>query len=433
MNNIEKKLNDIKNDLDNIEVPDELETRLRNALDNKNVKIRKNIMGKIVAACLALLLIGYNFDTLAFYGKEIIGYNNVMNKDLKELNELGKGQVINKSYKFKNGVTITLDGIMVDESQLLAFYTLKDPSGKVDEVISGANVSLNGLLGEHMLSSGQGNMNDEKTIMKNIYSFEPPHFFEKTLKLSFSLYENDISEEGKITFKLDRQKAMKNTLKKNINKTIEVDETKIRFDSILASPTRTVIDGSIQNVLELAIDKINGERLILNDIEIKLIANNKEVQVQSSGMSTDLKGITFHREYDALPQNLQTLELKLTGFSADHNVDKVIKLEKDLINKKFNVNNQDIIVDKIYESNGKTYVTITTEENIVLTNVYLLADNKSIELNQTINDEYKKLDNGKVLHNRTLEFNGVGKNYKLDIKRMTYSINYNKSIKIPIE
>lgn len=431
MNNIEKNLKDIKNDIDNIEIPSELEGRLKKALDNKKIKRRKNVLGKVVAACLTLLLIGYNFDTLAFYGKEIIGYNNVMNKDLKELNDLGKGQIINKSYTFKDGVSITLDGIMVDESQLLAFYTIKAPDGNVDEVTP--RISLNGLFGEHMLSSGQGDMNDEGTIMKNMYSFEPPYFFEKTLHLSFGFYEDGRSEEGEITFKLDRQKAMENKLKKNINKSIELDETKIHFDSILASPTRTVINGSIQNILELAIDKINDERLIPNELEIRLIANNKEVQVQSSGMRTNIKGITFHREYDALPQNLKSLELELVSFSADHGIDKVINLKKDSINQNFNVNNQDIIINKIYESNGNTFVDITTEENTFLTKVYLLADNKRLELNKTAEDEYKKLDNGKVLRTRTLEFKGVGKEYKLDIKRMTYSKDYNKTIKIPID
>jgi hypothetical protein len=431
MNNIEKNLNDIKNDIDNIEIPSELEDRLKNALDNKNIKRRKNILGKVIAACLTLLLIGYNFDTLAYYGKEIVGYNNVMNKDLKELNDLGKGQVINKSYTFKNGVSVTLDGIMVDESQLLAFYTIKDPNRNVDEVAP--RVTLSGISGEHHFSNGHGEINDEKTVMKSIYSFEPPYFFEKTLHFNVGLYEDNVSEEGKITFKLDRQKAMGHTLKKNINKSIEVDETKIHFDSILASPTRTVINGSIKNILELAIDKMNNETLIYNELELKLIANNKEVQVQGSGMSGNLKGITFHREYDALPQNLKSLELKLTRFSTEHNLDRVIDLKKDSQNQKFNINKQDITINKIYEENGNTFVNITTEENTILTEVYLLDGDKTLELNQTIEDEYEKLYNGKILHTRTLMFNGVSKDYKLDIKRMTYSKDYNKIIKIPIE
>jgi hypothetical protein len=431
MNNIEKNLKDRKNDIDNIEIPSELEGRLRKALDNKTIKRRKNVVGKIIAACLTLLLIGYNFDTLAFYGKEIIGYNNVMNKDLKELNELGKGQIINKSHTFENGVVITLDGIMVDESQLLAFYTTKDPNGHVDEVTP--RIILNGLVGEHNLSSGYGDINDEKTIMKNIYSFEPPYFFEKTLHLSFGFFENGMSEEKEITFKLDRKKAMENKLKKTINKSIEVDETKIHFNSILASPTRTVINGSIQNILELAIDEIKNERLIPNELEVKLVANGEEIQPQSSGMRTNIKGITFHKEYDALPKDLKSLKLELVSFSANYDVDKVINLKKDLIDQKFNIMGQDIVVNKIYEYNGNTFVSITTEENTVLTKVNLLADDKRLELNKTIEDEYEKLDNGKILRTRTLEFNGVGKSYKLDIKRMTYSKDYNKTIKIPIE
>lgn len=43
-------------------------------------------------------------DTLAFYGKKLIGYESVMNGTLKELNQLGKGQIIGKSHTFSRGI-----------------------------------------------------------------------------------------------------------------------------------------------------------------------------------------------------------------------------------------------------------------------------------------------------------------------------------------
>ena len=66
----------------------------------------------------------YQSDTLAFYGKRLIGYDPIMNGTLKQLNQLGKGQSINKSYTYKNGVVLSLDGIMLDDNQCLAYYTI---------------------------------------------------------------------------------------------------------------------------------------------------------------------------------------------------------------------------------------------------------------------------------------------------------------------
>ncbi len=73
-------------------------------------------------------------DTLAYYGKKLIGYDMVMNGTLQELNQLGKGQEIGEAYTFQNGVTLSLDGIMLDGNQLLAFYTLYDPRGTIGEI-----------------------------------------------------------------------------------------------------------------------------------------------------------------------------------------------------------------------------------------------------------------------------------------------------------
>ncbi len=432
MNKIEIILRNRKDDLANIEVPSELEGRLRKALDNKIVVKRRKFIGlRIVAVSLIILLLGYNFDTLAFYGKKIMGYDDIMNGTLKELNELGQGQIIDKSYTFKNGITIILDGIMIDDNQLLAYYTIQAPKGNVNEIVT--RVKLEGLIGEYTLQSGQGEMNDEETIMKNIQSIDPPYFFEKTLHFKFQLLEDGKAERGEIKFKLDRDKAMGHILKKNINKSIQIGKTKIHFDSILASPTRTSIKGSIQSIIELVKDEINSERLRPNELELKLIANGKEIPSQSSGMRTGIKGITFEKNYGPLPKNLKSLKLKLVSFSSDHDVNKMVDLKKDSLNQSYYINGQEIVVNKIYEQNERTLINITTEKSVLLSEVCLLIDNKVVELNRTIENKYEKLMDGKILHTRTLEFSGVGKSYKLDIRRITYTEKYNKIIEIPIE
>ena len=163
MPEIERLLNQKKAQLDELQVPEELEERLRVALQNKNRsrKEKKGWMIKAAAACLIILLVGYNFDTLAFYGKRLIGYDAIMNGTLQQLNELGKGQVIGESYTFKNGVEVVLDGIMLDENQLLAFYSIKDAKGAVNVEELSIRTSISGIFRTYMMERGHGELNNE--------------------------------------------------------------------------------------------------------------------------------------------------------------------------------------------------------------------------------------------------------------------------------
>lgn len=433
MKEIEKILSEKKIDMDKIEVPEELESRLYKALEsNSPLKVKKRNWKPIVAAaCILFLLIGYNFNALAYYGKKLLGYDQVMNGTLRQLNELGKGQTIGKSYTFKNGLTVTLDGIMVDENQLLAFYTVKDANGAVDET-NHIGMSIKGFIREYNPESGYGQMNDEKTEITWIHSFEKPSMFEKTLHLKMDLIENNKIEEGNISFSIDPSKAMGYTLKQNINKTIKSGDTKIHLESIVASPTKTVLYGKVQNIIELAKDQILGERLRPNNIDIKLIANGQEIDRQGGGMSTDMKGIKFHSEYDALPRDLRSIQLFIESFSVDRDVNKKVEINKNLNKQELEVSGQNIEISKVYESEGSTYITITTRDDIILTKVGLIVDGERVSLKETINGDFEKIKDVGIMHTRTLRFPKTGNKYQLSIEKMTYTQPYNKVIDIPI-
>lgn len=434
MKEVEKILSEKKIEMDNVEVPEELESRLYNALESSSpINVRKKSWKTVVvAACIAFLLIGYNFNALAYYGKKLLGYDNVMNGTLKQLNELGNGQPIGKSHTFTNGIMVTLDGIMVDENQLLAFYTVKDPKGAVNE-INHIGMAIKGFIREYNPESGQGEMNDEKTEIKWVHSFEKPSAFEKKLKFELTLFDKNNSERGEISFRIDPNKAMGHTLKQKINKTIEAGETKIYLESIVASPTKTVIYGNMQNIIELAKDQMLGERLRPNNVEIKLIANGQEVDWQGGGMGTDMKGIKFHSEYDALPENLESIKLNIVSFSVDRDVNKKVDVDKDLENDEIEVLGQNIEINKVYESDGSTYITFTTRDDVILTKVGLMVDGERVSLKETISSDLKKLEDGTILHTRTMLFPRTGENYQLSIEKITYTQPYNKVIDIPLD
>lgn len=87
--------------------------------------------------------------------------------------------------------------------------------------------------------------------------------------------------------------------------------------------------------------------------------------------------------------------------------------------------NRNIKIDKIYETNGNTYITISTDPDVILTKVNMIIDGKTIPLNKT-----NKENNTKNSYTRTLEFMGTGSNLELNIQRMVYRTNYNKTVDI---
>lgn len=425
MNNLEKLLNEQKIKLDKLEVPTNMEDRLRNNLNDIPTKRKKSIRSKVAALIIVVLLLGYNMDTLAYYSKQLIGYESIMDGTLKELNELGKGQIIDKSYTFKNGVRVTLDGVMLDDNKMIVFYSIYDPSGDVENLIM-VGPTIVGSFGQGYYGGGQGITDESGHKINWIISYDSPKFYEKKMKLQFNLD----GEQGEIPFKLDRNKAMGHSIKINVNKKIELDGRSFTIQSLMASPTSTVIKGQIQNILELGMDYIKEERFRPENIDIILVADGREVEIKGSGMSTNMDGIKFNINYDVLPESTKKIELKLKSFGGDHDTNQLIKLVKGE-SEDIKVLDQDISIDNVYEDDGKTYITITTEESLTLSRVYLNIDGEKKNLIQTIPVELDKIVNGdrvRINSTRTLEFEGVGEELELDIQRIRYNKQYDKII-----
>jgi hypothetical protein len=433
MSKVEEMLMEKKQMLDQIEIPVQLEERLRNKLqylpERRTPKL--HLIMKIAAACILVLLLATQTNTMANYGRHMLGYDRIMNGTLRHLDQLGKGQVINQSFDFKNGVRVTLDAIMLDENQLLAFYTLKGNGAELDHFHSN---SIKGKFATYHPRSGTGEMNKEKTEIKWIESFEPPRFYEKKLSFHFAWLNAETgNESGAITFTLDRNQAMGHTLKKNLNQSIAIAGHRIRLESILASPTTTVVKGVIQYPWELALDQLKGERIRPKEVTMQLLANGQEITKQGGSMGTDASGIRFHHDYDALPTKLDKLQIQVTGFLADHDVKQKVDLDKDAFDKQIDILGQNILLKELKESNGDTYLTISTEDSIVLTSVQMIMDGKTIRLEETLADTEEKNLDGSIIHSRTLHFKGTGQKLQLYIERMTYAEKCNETINIPLD
>lgn len=421
MNDAEKLLKETKLNFDKLETPEALEAKLRIAL--KDIKPKNNKISKIKIASIfiCLILAIYNFNTLAYYSEKITGYDKVMDTNLKKLNELGKGQTINKSFTFKSGLIFTLDGIMVDDNKLLTFYTIKNSKGNVEN--TDIKLEINGIFGSHSFTNSYGTLNDAKTEMKFTANFNPPSILDNNLTLNVISKENN--ETGKISFALDKNKAMGHNIKRFLNRTIETKDTSLHLQYISASPTTTVIKGSIYNILEIALNKIKGITFSPSNLDIKLIADGKVVENQAAELSSNITGVTFKYNFQPLPANFKKLQIEFSGLTSEHIINKNFKLKKELKNENINIENINIKIDKIYEANGNTYITISTDQDIILTKVNMTIDGKNLPLNKTNNE-----NGNKDSYTRTLEFIGTGTNLELNIQRMIYKTKYNKTIDI---
>ena len=93
---------------------------------------KKNRMPKwfaVAAALLCLSIVSYHYNAFAYYGKKLLGYDEILSGTLAQLNEEGSGQSIDQKVMLANGTELFLDGIMTDENQLILYYTLTNSKG----------------------------------------------------------------------------------------------------------------------------------------------------------------------------------------------------------------------------------------------------------------------------------------------------------------
>lgn len=431
LTNIDRLLNKEKNKLDNLEIPEDIELKLRESLNSIPDRRKKTLRGRIAAVVIIVLLLSYNIDTLAYYGKKLLGYDTVMNATLQELNELGKGQLIDKTHTFSDGVSVTLDGAMLDDNNLILFYTLEDPENNIEDMYSKMNIEITGFAGS-LGYGGHGETDRGGKLQRWVMRTDrAPRFYENNigLKINYTPEGRDM-EIGEIKFKLDRNAAVGKSISISLNKEIKPDNRSIRVDTIVFSPTSTVVRGEIQNLFELGLDYISDNIFRPRDLEMVLLADGKEVQIQSSGMSSNMKGIQYDMSFDAIPANSKEIELKLKSFGGEHKVDEGFIINKGET-KDLDVLQQQIKIEHVYEDVDNTYITFTTEETTILSRVFLNIDGANYEVKETISGDYEKIvegDSAKTYYTRTMRFEGRGDELKLDIQRIIYSKNYDITI-----
>lgn len=403
MNDIERILKEKRDEIGQVEVPAELEERLSKALEGKTRKrFYMRSISRIAAVMAVFILIGYNFDTMAFYAKRLVGYKKVMNDTISQLNENGWTQPIEKSIAFENGVSIDLDGIMLDENRIILFFKMKSEGGNIDEMMP--RMELEGMMGSCHESVSSMSTNEEETEMTVSKSFGPPYFFEKTMKLKIEFLENGGFETGEIEFKIDREKAMGHSIKKDVDEKFEieldgVENIEIGIGSIFATPTKTVVSGNMRTLPSDGSVKIESIRTP----DIDLSADGDSVSCMGGSASSGGDCVyEFEYDYDAIVGNPKMLEFKVNEIEYEQRVDKRIDISGGYEGKKLEILGEEVWIDRIYQEEGLTLIEFSMQDRIALSNMYVEAGGEKITDSGMLADWDKSEDGG--INVATVEF-----------------------------
>ncbi|MFC9774274.1 DUF4179 domain-containing protein [Paenibacillus chitinolyticus] len=313
MNKIENLLKEENSRLSRLTAPENMEARLRRALHSaapKRTTFRKLTNGRkiAVAAILALMLIiGDQYHALAYYGKILLGFDGILNDNLKKLNQQEWGQPVGEQAKLADGTLLTVDGIMSDENQFIVYYTLSNPKGLVIKDTP-TIITFGEIKGYQTFAKSQGGSllpNKDQTEIKGFSTFEPVNPLAKKLTLSYWDISGDSSErrEGHLAFRYHPDEAMPTRIKQSIHQTLTVDGSPITFGSITATPTMTLIEGTVQEQNKKLFDQIHHG--------VEIVANGEPIKSHDIRINKTENGYTFSLRYDPLPENLTSVQIVL--------------------------------------------------------------------------------------------------------------------------
>lgn len=427
MERIREALEDKKNEYGDLKAPSGFEDIIREKLKESRYKSKRLSILRIASILVMIVVISYNSSTLAFYGRTLMGYENVMNDTLMGLSQLGEGQVIDKEVIFPDGVRLRLDMIMLDGNGVVIFYSIYDPTNKVDVENVNISTSIKGLFYNPGYGGHGEYIQDENTQKWVIISSDSPNFFNQKLTIGLNYHNNSTYYYEELSFKLDRSQAVGRTIKFNVNKNIELFGRNILIDKISASSVSTILRGSLQNIGSLAVDIFKGDRVFYDELEMSLFADGVEIDRLGAGISTNLKGTNFSVRFDAIPEDTKEIWVVLNSLNLRKTLDIEEKLELGEVNI-FNLDDQELIIEEIKQIDGQTHIIIQTKENIRIPGLSLMIDGKNFNLEDTIRTEVFIDSQGELVKRRTLVFNGIGNEYRLRVKELIFESIYEKEV-----
>ncbi|MBU9723223.1 MULTISPECIES: DUF4179 domain-containing protein [Bacillaceae] len=426
MRNIKDELKKTRKNIGDLQAPPQLEERLRSALDQKRRPTPFKWLS--IAASIFLVLavgVGMNYNAFAYYGKKMIGFDDITEGSLQEVNELGMGQIIGESVMLNDTTTLVIDGMMTDDNQAIVYYTLTDPTGGLDRAFEFFYPDkLTGWMTNNHATWSRGIVNKDNTEKKGIVSFDPPSPFAKKLTLHYAI-ESEERITGDLTFRYRPNEAIQSVVKQRINQTVAMDKGEVKFKSITASPMSTTVTGTL--------DVSNFSRIPLRLSGVKLVVDGETIPQTGGSERSSWTGKTnFEINYEGLPDEFSSIELHVDSFVGYKELNQEIDLRLVDENVVVDVGGEELWVEYVAIGPEQVEITIASEETFLLDRVFVAASESGerTELKTTKGHTHRKLEDGTYIRVRTMIFPTTDKVDTLIIGGIHYEKEYGKVIEV---
>lgn len=414
MKRLEDLLGDKKAEFDNLDIPEEMEERLRMALNKKRKAYRAPT---IVAALIIIIIMSYSLDSLAYYGKMLMGYDNILQGSLMKLSAEGRGQEISKSVVFSDGTKVTIDWLVFDKNQLVVLSTIESPNRKLATLHPDYRIAGIKSMG-YRFGSFTGSFVDDH-IMVSVAHFPPPKFYEKWMSFKIQMPVNGTMEVKTIRFTLNRNLAANQIHESTLDSEVTIGDYKIVFKKITASSLSTGIEGYITGLH----GGLTGTEW--PNLQFDVVSDNGKIISLRGNQSKSQDKIVFSSIGDALPEGFSFLKIDNIRFESHRLVDKSTNITPSIKDHKIS---EDIVLRDVQIVDGSTYLTISSRGIPIMA---LFKDGKQFKTSSYEDYKYE----GEQPHpiDRVYKFDGTGENLRLDIKYILYSTYSNESIDIPLQ
>ncbi|ANY71261.1 DUF4179 domain-containing protein [Paenibacillus ihbetae] len=437
MRTIEEKLQEHKQSYNRVQAPLELESRLRNALQNVPAKprYRKKALPWVASAAAALILIAglYQYPAFAYYGAKLLDRSELSSLSFSEVAEQGYGQTVNKSKTFDDGTVITVNGVIADDNAFLLYYTIDFPAGSrydADDRLSHYINKLQGFLTDSDPKEGNGNYSNDGLQYKGVYKFEPVSPFSRTLTATFIIWQDNGERASyPISFQFEANKAMKSIVKQNISQFVAVDQGTVHYDSITASPSSTIVRGHYE---------LEKERHPRFSGKTKLLVNGTEVKkwgMRGSNIYAEKGFPGFELEFEVLPTDkIETIELVLENFGAYQQVEEPISLVSPS-DQSIRIGREKLWIRSVTKTDSGYDIVIARKQFIILDtdSLSVQAGGNLVPVASISASRPWDLNNGNVLWEQTYSFNTADKPEQLLLDGFHYIKTYDKKITIPVD
>lgn len=338
------QLEAMKGYTEDIPIPTVIDEKIWNGIKAGRQRRRRRVMTRMVSytACLLILIsvasVRFSPEVAAYVGEKLPGL-----RSLVELIHYDKGLelALDNDYmqpvglfEEHDGMKVTIDGLIADESRIIVFYTLEKKDGQ-KSIVNLHEASLS----DNMIFSSSYGFSAYDADWENIqgtidfYPNEEGNIPDTlNLELEFNLETETASKNTKWKFAIpvdkDKFEGLKETY--DLNQTVTVEGQKITFGKMTVYPTRIM--------LEVAYDPANMKKLFSFD-DLRLEDEKGEAfgsivnGMSGSNFAENSQVLYFQSNYFRKPEQLYLRASSIRALDKDKLEVKVDLGRKQLISQ----------------------------------------------------------------------------------------------------